>query len=1439
MNHSLNILPIQWMRFALFLIKSVLQVRLRTQSLLASIVILMGTSIAHADTFSAGAYIIDMGAQPQTYNNAIKPYGLIYDLVINNKVPVFWSINPNKAKDGVDFNFNGKDYRGGSFIIPALYASDALAAIGVWKAKGVVVDGPTTADLTAPIFDVITSFPNSVLDTTNGNILEAAFYVPAELPTTSYRRALPGQINACDDIFVLPHADPNIDWDAATVTAFKNYIYQGGYLWAGCHSGSALEDSTNGGLGLHFLSQTGLIHFDFHQDSTPPFTYSPTESANPIMQFLGTMDDSFLNGSEQVYLPEGGSWRSTTTVAISDPLHPDVSTGLSPGEAAIVAYGRAEGNSNYGKVLYQASHDIADAGTEAEKVAAARIFGNFLLLAGIEQQIQITDSVFPKPTSPINPKIYSVTAPTATSFQWTNSCGGTFSPNANVSSVTFHAPTTAVATCIVRVLIEDACDRTRLLSSGIPKPKPPAFSCSSEAYVTHSVGLSTSSDISSVDLSAGTLALEKSAISPNNINAIGYNIMDHLIWGYDRDAQEVVRIDSQYNVSSYAIPGLPPNSYHIGDVSSDGVLYLAEKHITPNKIYRVDVNEASPTYLQILSTITLSNSTSLTSSDFAFHPGDGMIYMPTSTGDLIKIDPQTGAITTVGAMLIAGYKNANVAFFDNNGYLYINNTSTNTIYQIDLTNPAVPNPQGVIFSTMSIPKEADGARCPNAPITPPVGSSLTLVHKVINDNGGVKTQADFGLSTTAGGVVFDAGNVAGSTTTYTSNPVLIPTAGAFDLLAPEVLGYSQTSDLWMCASGTLKTLVLNNLVASGSLTGNITIPDGDNVTCTVTYDDTPPCGKLAGEVNVAISPISILKSETLTYNNKLFIATTNNDTKKGHLRAYPIGADELPSSTSSWDAASVMTTAQRGSRLFSTTHASLTDPTNQNTQVNQTTLTKINTLPDASFQNTGVPDNATIKSTIIAASMGRISPNSTVTLLEKDVKPFLYLNELDYRTFYTATISKRSSESGATAPSQVLVTSDDGFLYSFKQNNGALNWGWMPPSLVRELKQGVSFEDNHFMQGIIEQLDLKSGSAATGYSFDSYIIGSYRDGLGHFILKLDSAGGLASVVWDTDYKSQNALADSAPNHGKRAYFSDANGIQYMAYIVTSSGIDSVLYLKKMSDNSPPTEVMLGFTATSSPLIIPDFKKSSSPVKNTIYLGDSNGNIYSAPIFANDNLTISTSLSNHLGFNASAVGTLHPTGQTASPILYIDVSLAKRGQYLLYAQAQDRMTVFKFDPTTPSWSQSWTTSDTGAGKWTTINGTTSYVADSSIMSLPANSRITDQAYIIASSIVLPITEEPDANQCHGNASYYLYRLTDGNKPVNTFFNTDEHTAITSGVIGLGKGETKRMFLTTRPDAKKLIALGLADQDALGNTGVSNSFYINDPITSGIRSWKELH
>ncbi len=336
--------------------------------ILAAVCLLAATTrllAATNTTFSAGSYIIDMGKMPQTAANGLKPYGLLYSLVISNQIPVAWSINPNKITDknpavtieGVDFTVNGKPYRGGPFIIPAEHVNPTITnLIATWRAKGVVVDGPILNSFTAPVHADITSFPQTVLDRQNGFKLVTAFYAPSEVPATSYLVGNPNDLQTCHDVYGMPHADPQ-NWDAATRARFVSFVLSGGSLWASCHSVSALEGFAPSYLGLNSLSTTSLIPWSKHANrNTTPFAYNTNDFSiwtDPIMQFVGKVDFTLQGGSEEIFVPDANGWAPYAKVAVFDKFYTDsrqpwISHSNPFLASAEVIFGRAFNNTNYG-----------------------------------------------------------------------------------------------------------------------------------------------------------------------------------------------------------------------------------------------------------------------------------------------------------------------------------------------------------------------------------------------------------------------------------------------------------------------------------------------------------------------------------------------------------------------------------------------------------------------------------------------------------------------------------------------------------------------------------------------------------------------------------------------------------------------------------------------------------------------------------------------------------------------------------------------------------------------------------------------------------------------------------------------------------------------------------------------------------------------------------
>lgn len=444
------------------------------------------------ESISTGSFIINMGITPQTVGNGLKPYGLIYDLLKNNKVPIKWVIKPTKVKDGIDFSHNGVDYKGGAFIIPAEFRTAAVnAKIVTWQGLG-VVGATTVSPITVPVYTTLVAAPIWTLDKNNGGIA-TGFFAAAGIPAAAYGGSssanwpLPSQLDCCDDLFIMPHADPK--W----LTHERLYTWNldcRGSIWLGCHAGSALEDmfdniapvdynvqtnflaeKTGPATGAGPYSENALLLWGNHDDGTLPYSYDyPTD---PVMQFIGTIDAAVQNGSEQIYIPKGSGWRPTTKVGVYDPDHPDRYTPyLDPKHrAAVLAYGPGFGDPARGYEMLEASHNIG--GTGPANVAAQRAFFNFGFLTASEKAVIPTISGLSSPlySGTAYPLSYSIPAPadpinyTAT---WTASCGGTFTPTNVGQNVTYTPPVAVNPTsCIIIVSILDGCGRETFASQSV------------------------------------------------------------------------------------------------------------------------------------------------------------------------------------------------------------------------------------------------------------------------------------------------------------------------------------------------------------------------------------------------------------------------------------------------------------------------------------------------------------------------------------------------------------------------------------------------------------------------------------------------------------------------------------------------------------------------------------------------------------------------------------------------------------------------------------------------------------------------------------------------------------------------------------------------------------------------------------------------------------
>lgn len=261
-----------------------------------------------------------------------------------------------------------------------------------------------------------------------------------------------------------------------------------------------------------------------------------------------------------------------------------------------------------------------------------------------------------------------------------------------------------------------------------------SWGCPSTAFLFKSDA--TFTDMLSVNLGTGgqtTIRHNYETPGTNSINGIGYNVTDDEIWGSYIDttgaSTAIAQIGADLKVHLYNIKGLDPGGFNVGTVDANGILYLYASNDT--KIYRVDVNPNSPTYLTLRTPIL--NTTAISVADFAFNPMDGFLYgvdavgtSPNYTHRLLKINPNTGNVITVGTVTATpaatwGAAAFGACYFDALGNLYVANNTAGGVYKIGRVQNVTGNTTAVLRSQGQPSGGNDGALCHNACIKPDAG----------------------------------------------------------------------------------------------------------------------------------------------------------------------------------------------------------------------------------------------------------------------------------------------------------------------------------------------------------------------------------------------------------------------------------------------------------------------------------------------------------------------------------------------------------------------------------------------------------------------------------------------------------------------------------------------------------------------------------------------
>lgn len=310
-------------------------------------------------------------------------------------------------------------------------------------------------------------------------------------------------------------------------------------------------------------------------------------------------------------------------------------------------------------------------------------------------------------------------------------------------------------------------------------------------------------------------------------NALGYNSADNYMYGLQGSTARLVRIGADGTALDLGlVSGLPVQSYFSGAFASTGNMLYTMAFPSQNQLYTINVATMTAT------AITLSRS--VTVADFAFI--GGLLYSVEQSGQLISINPATGAVTNLGAPNSLGSaSNFGALFGAPNGLYGVYNSGG--FYKIDLLTGAV-----TLISSAPSSNGNDGANCANANIT--FGADLQVA-KTNTPASGPNDQASDTYT-------------PGTTRTYT---VVVTNAGPFGAANatfsdPSIANFTASSVT--CGSptgGAVCPTAANTTVALMQGSGIVvpSLPYSNNTSSSVTFTVT---GNIAAAATGALSNVA-------------------------------------------------------------------------------------------------------------------------------------------------------------------------------------------------------------------------------------------------------------------------------------------------------------------------------------------------------------------------------------------------------------------------------------------------------------------------------------------------------------------------------------------------------------------------------------------------------
>jgi uncharacterized repeat protein (TIGR01451 family) len=353
------------------------------------------------------------------------------------------------------------------------------------------------------------------------------------------------------------------------------------------------------------------------------------------------------------------------------------------------------------------------------------------------------------------------------------------------------------------------------------------WTCSAYGYLFQDPAVTPPGSIYQVDLASG--AYTNYGTTADNVNAVGYNILDNYVYGYDQTAGELVRVSSDGSLTPLGLPAgvNPALPYNVGDVDSAGHYWMMDGNSVPPQWYEIDLAPGSPTYGDVLDSGTAALPAGVTViADWAFI--NGALYSVTTTASgpaaLVKFDTTTGQFGDLGP--IAGVPGTNfygAVYTDAAGDLFASNNTTGVIYRVNVSNGT-----GIAVSEGPASGNNDGERCATAPIP-----TVTVTKAVEGGRGRSTDQFTVGLSDSAGKSLTTATTSGAGTTASTTN---WPVSQGSTYTITDAMASGSASRIGEYVQSVKCTDSAGNTVPTGGTSGSWTlnIASATEYTCKVT-----------------------------------------------------------------------------------------------------------------------------------------------------------------------------------------------------------------------------------------------------------------------------------------------------------------------------------------------------------------------------------------------------------------------------------------------------------------------------------------------------------------------------------------------------------------------------------------------------------------------------